>query len=106
MKGNTLYNVSDPVNPQDVATKEYADNVRGGGWVRKKQDGTYAIKRDLDMGFKKLLNLSVPSEPFEATKKDYVNKRPHIIAVHTHYSGNLRKGKYQFTFGEKTRASD
>ena len=25
MKGNTLYNVSDPVNPQDVATKEYAD---------------------------------------------------------------------------------
>ena len=26
MKGNTLYNVADPVNPQDVATKEYADN--------------------------------------------------------------------------------
>ena len=25
MRGNTLYNVSDPVNPQDVATKEYAD---------------------------------------------------------------------------------
>ena len=26
MNGNTLYNVSDPVNPQDVVTKEYADN--------------------------------------------------------------------------------
>ena len=25
MKGNTLNNVSDPVNPQDVTTKEYAD---------------------------------------------------------------------------------
>ena len=25
MNGNTLYNVFDPVNPQDVATKEYAD---------------------------------------------------------------------------------
>ena len=25
MKGNTLYNVTDPVNPQDVAKKEYAD---------------------------------------------------------------------------------
>ena len=28
MKGNNLYNVSDPVNPTDVATKEYADNKR------------------------------------------------------------------------------
>ena len=27
MNGNTLYNVSNPVNPQDVATKEYADQV-------------------------------------------------------------------------------
>ena len=27
MNGNTLYNVSDPVNPQDVATKEYAEVV-------------------------------------------------------------------------------
>ena len=26
MKGNTIYNVADPVNPQDVVTKEYADN--------------------------------------------------------------------------------
>ena len=24
---NTLYNMSDPVNPQDVATKEYADTT-------------------------------------------------------------------------------
>ena len=30
MRGNTLYNVSDPVNPQDVATKEYADKVGRG----------------------------------------------------------------------------
>ena len=28
MNGNTLYNVSDPVNPQNVATKEYADNLK------------------------------------------------------------------------------
>ena len=27
MGGNTLYNVVDPVNPQDVATKEYVDYV-------------------------------------------------------------------------------
>ena len=30
MRGNTLYKMSDPVNPQDVATKEYADKVGGG----------------------------------------------------------------------------
>ena len=27
MRGNTLYNVPDPVNPQDVATKEYVDKT-------------------------------------------------------------------------------
>ena len=27
MNGYTLYNVSDPLNPQDVATKEYADTT-------------------------------------------------------------------------------
>ena len=27
MNGNTLTNVSDPVNPQDVASKEYADTT-------------------------------------------------------------------------------
>ena len=30
MRGNTLYNVSDPVNPQDVATKKYATEAGGG----------------------------------------------------------------------------
>ena len=33
MRGNTLYNVSDPVNPQDVATKKYADEAGGGDAV-------------------------------------------------------------------------
>ena len=30
MRGNTLYNVPDPENPQDVATKKYTDNVEWG----------------------------------------------------------------------------
>ena len=74
MKGNTLYNVSDPVNPQDVATKEYAENVRGGGWVRKKQDGTYAIKRNLDMNDKMLKNVPPPVEDADAVNKKYVDE--------------------------------
>ena len=28
MDSNTLYNISDPVSPQNVATKEYTDNKR------------------------------------------------------------------------------
>ena len=33
MKGNTIYNVADPVNPQDVVTKEYVDKGVGGKHV-------------------------------------------------------------------------
>ena len=50
------------------------------------------------MAFKKLLNLSTPSEPYEAATKDYVD-RSLIVAVHAQYYGDLIKGKYQFTFG-------
>ena len=53
MAGNTLFNVSNPVNPHNVVIKDYTYNIKGSGWVRKKQDGTYAIKRDLDMNNKK-----------------------------------------------------
>ena len=50
MNGNTLYNVSDPVNPQDVATKEYADKVGGGKTaIIKMRYGTYGSKGNIDM---------------------------------------------------------
>ena len=67
MAGNTLYNVT------DVATKEYADNIRGGWWVNKKQDGTYAIKRDLDMNDKRLRNIPPAVEDADAVNKIYVD---------------------------------
>ena len=73
MNGNTFYNVSDPENPQDVATKEYTDNVRGGGWVRRKQDGTYAIKRDLDMNEKRLKSVPPLVEDADAVNKIYAD---------------------------------
>ena len=118
MRGNTLYNVPDPVNPQDVATKEYADQV-GGGSPFLKENGNYKATNTINMAYNKLLNLHKPTEPYDAATKDYVdyvvetlkerslntlkenlNKNPHIIAVHTHYYGSLIKDKYQFTFGE------
>ena len=67
MRVNTLYNVSYPVNCQDVATKEYADNVRGGGWINRKQDSTYAIKKDLNG--KKLKNIPPSVEDVDAVNK-------------------------------------
>ena len=73
MNGNSLYNVSDPLNPQNVATKRYADNVRGGGWVRRKQDSTYAIKIDLDMNGKRLKNVPPPVEDADVVNKIYAD---------------------------------
>ena len=121
MRGNTRYNVADPVNPQDVATKEYADKVGGGSPFFKENDNYKAI-HTINMAYNKLLNLHKPTEPYDAATKDYVdyvaetlkerslntlkeslNKNPHIIAVHTHYYGPLIKDKYQFTFGESKK---
>ena len=73
MRGNTLYNVSDSVNPQDVATKEYTDNIRGVKWVKRKQDGTYAIKKNLDMNNKSLKNIPPPVDDADAVNKIYAD---------------------------------
>ena len=47
MHGNTLYNVSDPVNPQDVAMKEYADTTNKAFVL---YEGKYLAVGDLSMG--------------------------------------------------------
>ena len=81
MRGNTLYNVSDPVNPQDVATKEYADQV-GGDIPFFKEKGTYKAKHTINMAYNKLLNLQKLTKPYDAATKDYVdyvNKRLNTI---------------------------
>ena len=108
MNGNTLYNVPDPVNPQDVATKEYADQV-GGGSPFLKENGNYKATHTINMAYNKLINLHKPTEPYDAATKDYVdyvksilNKRPHIISVNTHYHGILIKGNINL-LSEKTK---
>ena len=40
MKGNIIYNVAEPVNPQDVATKVYVDNTRDRIYRDKKRFST------------------------------------------------------------------
>ena len=54
MNGNTLYNVPDPVNPQDVAMKEYADTANKAFIYG---EGKYLTIGDLSMGGRRLNNV-------------------------------------------------
>ena len=74
MRGNTLYNVFDPVNPQDVATKEYVDNTKGSGVIGRKINGAVSITENLNfIGKYKLKNLPEPVDVEDAVNKKYVD---------------------------------
>ena len=74
MNVNTLYNLSDPVNPQDVATKEYADKVGGGDTVIiKTRYGTYGSKGYIDMRGYTLMNVLDPADAQDVATKQYVD---------------------------------
>ena len=74
MRGNTLYNVPDPVNPQDVATKEYADKVGGGETaIIKTRYGTYGAIGNIDMRGYTLTNALDPADAQDVATKQYVD---------------------------------
>ena len=74
MRGNTLYNVADPVNPQDVVTKVYVDNTKGSGVIGRKTGNGVSIKENLDfMGKQKIKNLPDPVNDHDAVTKEYVD---------------------------------
>ena len=96
-----LNNLPEPKKTSDAVSKKYVDdliadnvgvgNMNGGGSPFFKENGNYQATHAINIAFKKLLNLSTPSELYEAATKEYADERPHIIAVHTHYCGNLIK---------------
>ena len=66
MRGNTLYKVSDPDNPQNVITKEYVDTANKAfifGY------GRYLATDDLSMGGRRLNNVGMPIENHQASNK-------------------------------------
>ena len=76
MRGNTLYNVADPVNPQDVVTKVYVDNTKGSGVIGRKVGDAVSIKENLDfLGKQKIKNLPDPVNDHDAVTKKYVDDK-------------------------------
>ena len=74
MRGNTLYNVADPVNPQDVVTKVYVDNTKGSGVIGRKTGNGVSIKENLDfLGKQRIKNLPAPVDGKDAVTKEYVD---------------------------------
>ena len=76
MRGNTLYNVADPVNPQDVVTKVYVDNTKGSGVIGRKVGDAVSIKENLDfLGKQRIKNLPDPVNGHDAVTKKYVDEK-------------------------------
>ena len=74
MRGNTIYNVADPVNPQDVVTKVYVDNTKGSGVIGRKTKDGVSIKENLDfLNKQRIKNLPSPVDPKDAVSREYVD---------------------------------
>ena len=111
MRGNTLYNVADPVNPQDVVTKVYVDNTKGSGVIGRKTKDGVSIKENLDfLGKQKIKNLPDPVNEKDAVTKEYVDTTtaPFLKLDQTKYNtkGDIDMGDQFTVLNVKTPIDD
>ena len=111
MRGNTLYNVADPVNPQDVVTKVYVDNTKGSGVIGRKTKDGVSIKENLDfLGKQKIKNLPDPVNDHDAVTKEYVDTTtaPFLKLDQTKYNtkGDIDMGDQFTVLNVKTPIDD
>ena len=111
MRGNTLYNVADPVNPQDVVTKVYVDNTKGSGVIGRKTKDGVSIKENLDfLGKQRIKNLPDPVNEKDAVTKEYVDTTttPFLKLEQTKYNtkGDIDMGDQFTVLNVKTPIDD
>ena len=111
MRGNTLYNVADPVNPQDVVTNVYVDNTKGSGVIGRKTGNGVSIKENLDfLGKQRIKNLPDPVNDHDAATKEYVDTTttPFLKLDQTKYNtkGDIDMGGFNTVLNVKTPIDD